>query len=33
VTEETIGPYITIALIISAVGIFVGARIWMVFRK
>ena len=31
--EENIGQIIMIALIISAVGIFVGSRMWMVFRK
>jgi len=32
-TEEEIGQIITIGLIIAAVGIFVGVRLWIVFRK
>jgi len=32
-TEEEIGKIITIGLIIAAVGIFVGVRLWIVFRK
>ena len=32
-TEHEIGQFITIGLIIAAVGIFVGTRIFMVFRK
>lgn len=32
-TEHEIGQFITIGLIITAVGIFVGTRIFMVFRK
>jgi len=32
-TEVEIGQIITIGLIIAAVGIFVGVRILMVFRK
>jgi hypothetical protein len=33
VTEEEIGKFITIGLIIAAVAIFVGTRLWIVFRK
>jgi hypothetical protein len=33
VTEEEIGQFITIGLIIAAVTIFVGTRLWIVFRK
>jgi len=33
VTEEEIGQFITIGLIIAAVAIFVGTRLWIVFRK
>jgi hypothetical protein len=32
-TEEEFGRIITIGLIIAAVGIFVGVRIFIVFRK
>jgi len=31
--EENIGKIVIPILIISAVGIFVGSRIWMLFRK
>jgi len=30
---EDAGQIVMIALIIGAVGIFVGSRIWMLFRK
>jgi len=33
VTEEEIGKFITIGLIIAAVAIFAGTRLWIVFRK
>jgi len=32
-SEEEIGQIITIGLIIAAVGIFVGVRLLMLFRK
>jgi len=31
--DESTGQIVMITLIIAAVGIFVGSRIWMVFRK
>jgi len=31
--DENIGQIVMIVLIVSAVGIFVGSRIWMLFRK
>jgi hypothetical protein len=33
VTEEELGQFITIGLIIVAVTVFVGTRLWIVFRK
>jgi hypothetical protein len=33
VTDEEIGQFITIGLIIAAVTVFVGTRSWIVFRK
>lgn len=32
-TDEEIGQFITIGLIIAAVTVFVGTRLWIVFRK
>jgi len=31
--DENMGQIIMISLIVAAVGIFVGSRLWMVFRK
>lgn len=31
--EENLGQIVMIGLIVSTVGIFVGSRIWMLFRK
>jgi len=31
--EESIGQVVMPALIVAAVGIFVGYRIWILFRK
>jgi len=31
--EDSIGEIVMIAFIVFAVGIFVGSRVWMVFRK
>jgi len=31
--DENIGQLVMISLIVAAVGIFVGSRLWMVFRK
>jgi hypothetical protein len=33
VTEAEIGGFITIGLIVIAVGIFVGSRLWIAFKK
>jgi hypothetical protein len=33
VTEAEIGQFITIGLIVVAVGIFVGSRLWIAFKK
>jgi hypothetical protein len=33
VTDEEIGQFITIGLIIATVTVFVGTRSWIVFRK
>jgi len=30
---EIYSQYITIGLIVAAVGIFVGARLWILFKK
>jgi len=32
-TELDMGQLVVIILIVSSVGIFVGTRIWMAFRK
>lgn len=32
-TEEQIGQFIMIGLIVSAVAIFVGSRLWIAFKK
>jgi hypothetical protein len=31
--EHEFGQYIIIALIVTAVGIFLGARLWILFKK
>jgi len=31
--NEILGQYITIALIVVAVGIFIGVRLWILFKK
>ena len=31
--EYEFGQYITIALIVAAVGIFIGIRLWILFKK
>ena len=31
--EHEIGQYITIALIVGGVAIFLGARLWILFKK
>jgi len=31
--DDTVGQLIVIALIVASVGIFIGTRIWMAFRK
>jgi hypothetical protein len=33
VVENELGQYLIPILIIAAVGIFVGSRIWLMFRK
>jgi hypothetical protein len=33
VTEAEIGKFIIIGLIVVAVGIFVGSRLWIAFKK
>jgi hypothetical protein len=33
IDDNIFGQYITIGLIVAAVGIFIGVRLWIIFKK